>query len=106
MEQPEVKNILIVGRTGAGKSSLCKTIAGSSEELDFQIGHGAFSETSTCASKVIVHNNIHYRLIDTIGIMDTRMDANEVISRIVDALIEFQGEKKKKTSSVLIRILN
>jgi len=85
MESTQTVNIIFVGRTGSGKSSLCNKIAG---RTLFREGHNLFSETEGVSSEVINWPSalqIKVKLIDCPGFGDNRPEmTNEVLfSRIL-----------------------
>lgn len=64
----EIRNILIVGITGSGKSSLANTLSGS----NFTEGPNTISTTKSFQFKEFEWNNNKYRVIDNIGFNDTQ----------------------------------
>ncbi|XP_075948310.1 GTPase IMAP family member 7-like [Anarhichas minor] len=80
------RRIVILGKTGVGKSSVANTIVG--EEL-FKIGQTAKSETSECRAKTKSVNGRNITLIDTPGLFDTDLPEEELKSEIVKCIIEF-----------------
>ena len=69
-----IYNIVVLGNTGVGKSSLLNMLAG--DDNAFQVGEGASSETQLASSRVhrlMAHPPpaIQLRLIDTQGLSDT-----------------------------------
>ncbi|XP_075948313.1 GTPase IMAP family member 7-like [Anarhichas minor] len=80
------RRIVILGRTGTGKSSVANTIVG--EEL-FKIGDTANSETSECRAETKPVNGRNITLIDTPGFFDTDRPEEELKSEIVKCITEF-----------------
>ncbi|XP_059211556.1 GTPase IMAP family member 7-like, partial [Centropristis striata] len=81
----DTKRIVILGKTGAGKSSLANTIFG--EEL-FMIGDSANSETNKCQAKTRSVNGRSITLIDTPGLFDTDRPEEELKAEIVRCITE------------------
>ncbi|XP_044039241.1 GTPase IMAP family member 7-like [Siniperca chuatsi] len=79
------RRIVILGKTGAGKSSLANTIFG--EKL-FKIDHTLNSETSECQAKTKSVNGRSITLIDTPGFFDTDMSEEELKPEIVRCITE------------------
>ncbi|XP_071314993.1 GTPase IMAP family member 7-like [Trachinotus anak] len=77
--------IVLLGKTGAGKSSLCNTIYG--EDL-FKINHCANSETRECQKATTSVNWKKITLIDTPGLFDTNRFEEELKSEIVKCITE------------------
>ena len=75
----ETHSFILLGKTGAGKSSLCNNIA---KDNKFKVGDSFCSCTSETSSQVIIYkkDNFTYKLfiIDTPGFEDSegRDDAN------------------------------
>ena len=92
----EKRNILVVGRTGAGKSSVANAVLGIGEE--FKMSSAPSSATSEPSFRVCEFDerNVRYcfTVIDTIGLFDTGKIANkkimkktkEAVKRFVDGL--------------------
>ncbi|XP_059211559.1 GTPase IMAP family member 7-like [Centropristis striata] len=85
MDVPITKRIVVLGKTGAGKSSLANTIFG--EKL-FLIGHTANSETNKCQAKNKSVNGRRITLIDTPGFFDTDRPEEELKPEIVRCITE------------------
>ncbi|XP_018543381.1 GTPase IMAP family member 7-like [Lates calcarifer] len=85
MEVSNTKRIVILGKTGAGKSSLANTIFG--EEL-FTINHSLNSETRECQAQTKCVNGRNITLIDTPGFFDTDRPEEELKAEIVKCIIE------------------
>ncbi|XP_035530867.1 GTPase IMAP family member 7-like [Morone saxatilis] len=77
--------VVILGKTGAGKSSLANTIFG---EDVFKINHGFNSETTECQSETRSVNRRKFTLIDTPGFFDTDRSEEELKREIVRCIIE------------------
>jgi len=80
----EIRTILLIGRTGNGKSTITNVISGANE---FKESEDGVSETRGIEIKRfrIESENIEYRIIDTIGIGDTRFNEREVLIKIAEA---------------------
>src|SRR5688572_11484993 len=92
----EIKNILLVGRTGAGKSALANVISGTK---DFKASASSVSETTKAKAKNFTNNQMKYRVIDTIGFQDTTMDEKE------ELLPEFRKEVDEYICEGIFQIL-
>ncbi|XP_073331698.1 GTPase IMAP family member 7-like [Pagrus major] len=77
--------IVILGKTGAGRSSLANTIFG--EEL-FKISHTLNSETRQCRAETRSVNGRSITLIDTPGFFDTDRSKEELKPEIVRSITE------------------
>ncbi|GBB86497.1 hypothetical protein RclHR1_12920004 [Rhizophagus clarus] len=86
----ETRNILIIGRTGNGKSTLANVLTNSEK---FNEGSGTISTTKELQKedfKVEIYDGkkVQYRVIDTIGIGDTQLAQRIVLNRIAEACHE------------------
>jgi GTPase SAR1 family protein len=82
-KKENIKNILIVGRTGGGKSTLANVLTNSD---DFKESAYAVSETKLFRKKEFKGNINHFRVVDTIGAGDTRLDLKDVLYKIADGV--------------------
>jgi GTPase SAR1 family protein len=80
----ETKKILLIGRSGRGKSTLANVIAGM--ENKFKESGGSASETKKIQFEEFKDEDINYLVIDTPGIGDTKMSDNEVLDIIAEAI--------------------
>ncbi|XP_036968523.1 GTPase IMAP family member 7-like [Acanthopagrus latus] len=85
MDVSNERRIVILGKTGAGKSSLANTIFG--EEV-FKVSHNSNSETRKCEAKSKSVSGRSITLIDTPGFFDTDKTEEELKSEIVRCITE------------------
>ncbi|KAM6894250.1 GTPase IMAP family member 7-like [Lycodopsis pacificus] len=88
MDEANRRRIVILGKTGTGKSSVANTIFG--DEL-FKIGHTANSETSECRAETKSINGRDITVIDTPGLFDTDRPEEKLKSEIVKCITEFSS---------------
>ncbi|CAJ0625869.1 1524_t:CDS:1 [Entrophospora sp. SA101] len=77
-----VRTILIIGRTGSGKSTLANVITGSDS---FEESARSVSVTRNYQIEDYLIDGILYRVVDTVGIGDTRSTELEVLFQLVEA---------------------
>ncbi|XP_067435049.1 GTPase IMAP family member 9-like isoform X1 [Thunnus thynnus] len=81
----ETRRIVLLGKSGSGKSSLANTIFG--EKL-FTVGHISNSETKKCQAETRSVNRRSITLIDTPGLFDTHMSEGNLKTEIVRCITE------------------
>src|SRR6266513_53785 len=79
----DIKTILLIGRSGRGKSTLANVVADTSE---FKESGSSVSETKKIQLGNFEENNLNYQIIDTPGIGDTKMSDNDVLDIIAEAI--------------------
>ncbi|XP_028419456.1 GTPase IMAP family member 7-like [Perca flavescens] len=85
MDVSNTRRIVILGKTGSGKSSVANTIFG--EEL-FTVGHTLNSETRECEARTKSVNGRSITLIDTPAFFDTERSEEEMKPEIVRCITE------------------
>ncbi|KAF2074137.1 hypothetical protein CYY_004540 [Polysphondylium violaceum] len=78
----EERTVLVIGKTGNGKSTICNVISGSN---DFQEGEFGVSQTKDHLKKEYIVDGVKYIIVDTIGIGDTKLSLQQVLYKIADA---------------------
>ena len=73
------KNILLLGRTGNGKSTLANVLTNTNY---FTESSGGISKTKKIQEKSFEIDGIKYSIFDTVGIGDTKLDSKTVLFRL------------------------
>src|SRR4051812_35699770 len=84
----ETKKILLIGRSGQGKSTLANVLLnknGNFEEV-FKESLGSISGSKKIQFEEFEEDNIRYLVVDTPGIGNTKMSDNEVLDIIAEAV--------------------
>ena len=77
------RNILLIGRTGKGKSTLANVLTNTNK---FKESEFAVSETKNIQIGQFKYQGIKYQVIDTVGIGDTKLSEQEVLHKIAEAV--------------------
>jgi hypothetical protein len=82
-----VRNIVLIGRTGNGKSTLGNVLINKDSNFQevFKEGEFGVSQTHDIGIEEFEENGIRYRIIDTIGIGDTKLSEKDVLYKISEA---------------------
>jgi len=75
----EIKTILLIGRTGNGKSTLANVISGTSRFTESEF---AVSETRKIVEDIFEYKGVKYQIIDTVGIGDTKLTLDKVLRKL------------------------
>jgi tRNA U34 5-carboxymethylaminomethyl modifying GTPase MnmE/TrmE len=76
------RNIILIGRTGNGKSTIANILTDGEK---FEEGKYGVSQTSDIQAEEFEIKGISYKIIDTIGIGDTKLTNEEVLRKIIEA---------------------
>ncbi|KAK7909950.1 hypothetical protein WMY93_014634 [Mugilogobius chulae] len=82
--RPDIRNIVLLGKTGSGKSSLASTIFG--EKDLFKVCHSSSNGTTCCQSETRRVRGKTVQLIDTPGLFDTDPDAPDIKKEMLNYL--------------------
>ncbi|RIB05203.1 hypothetical protein C2G38_2253954 [Gigaspora rosea] len=77
----EIRNILLIGSAGKGKSTLANVLT---ETNEFKESEGRIHGTKEPKSEEFEYEGIKYRVIDTVGIGDSTMSKGEILSKLKD----------------------
>jgi GTPase Era involved in 16S rRNA processing len=83
MRVEETRNIILIGKTGSGKSALANCLLG---EISFKEGEGSISTTKENKEIIFKRSNIRYKIVDTAGIKDTKLSEREIIEKLAEAI--------------------
>jgi hypothetical protein len=81
----KIRNILIFGITGNGKSSLANVLVG---ENKFKEGSSSLSITKNFQSEIVNYKEIDYRIIDNVGLADANISREDILFRIGEGICE------------------
>lgn len=72
--------VVLVGVTGDGKSSTGNTLSGTAS-FEVSAGLSSATQASACADYMLMPPPAFYRVVDTVGLHDTGLPADEVLRR-------------------------
>ncbi|PKC03416.1 hypothetical protein RhiirA5_401943 [Rhizophagus irregularis] len=78
------RNILIVGRTGGGKSTLANVLTDTS---NFKESAYAVSQTKNFKKVDFKWNDKNFRVVDTIGVGDTKLSTENTLFKIAEGIL-------------------
>ncbi|KAK3830317.1 MAG: hypothetical protein J3R72DRAFT_456230 [Linnemannia gamsii] len=80
------ENVIVMGKTGSGKSSIISLLL----NKDIGVGHGLYSHTTKTMEfdldLATKHGVRQIKLIDTQGVLDTKICLTEVLESLIDGL--------------------
>ncbi|CAG8684223.1 uncharacterized protein OCT59_001584 [Rhizophagus irregularis] len=83
IEKRITKNLIIVGRTGGGKSTLSNVIT---ESDVFEESGSSISVTKNFQKKNFEWNGKSFNVVDTIGVGDTKLSTKKVLYKVLDGI--------------------
>jgi len=96
-----IKNILLIGRTGGGKSTLGNVLINKNDEFEetFKESSSSFSVTKKVEEALVEidisrdgSEKVKYRIIDTIGIGDTELTPQGVLVKLAEMATRVKNE--------------
>ncbi|KAF9969048.1 GTPase IMAP member 4, partial [Actinomortierella ambigua] len=82
----DTENVVVMGKTGSGKSSVISLLL----NRDVGVGHGFYSHTTNTLEYDFhlpaKYGDRHIKLIDTQGVLDTKISLTTVLESLVDGL--------------------
>jgi predicted GTPase len=90
----EVRNILLIGVTGSGKSTLANVLVNRNGNFEgvFKSSSSSVNTTEDAQVEEVKIGEVNYRIIDTVGLGDNRMEIPEVAKKLAEGFQKTGGK--------------
>ncbi|RIA88987.1 hypothetical protein C1645_806499 [Glomus cerebriforme] len=87
-----IKNLVVVGRAGCGKSALCNVLADTDEFKESELSVSETSNLTNFQKKSFEWNGKKYCVVDTVGIGNTELPTEIILDRISKEISKGRSE--------------
>ncbi|CAG8689496.1 24823_t:CDS:1 [Cetraspora pellucida] len=88
-DKKEIKKILLIGRTGGGKSTIANVLVKKDDK--FVVSSSSGSSTKSTQVEKFEEDEIKYQVIDTVGLCDTAMTKEKAMSELAETCRLIKG---------------
>jgi predicted GTPase len=85
----DTKNIIIIGKTGSGKSALANVLSGTKE---FKEDNSSLTKGWRAVDKEFEVEETNYRVIDTVGLGDAKLPKEELLTKFEEEIGTYVDE--------------